>query len=95
MAWFREKRDAGVRVTGKAMPAEALRLHKENGSQSCKASLGWFSRNLRIRITKLKNLSTRSSTMDVECCATCVDLLNVILCRFLNLSNQPSDALND
>jgi hypothetical protein len=34
MAWFREKRDAGVRVTGKAMQAEALRLHKENGSQS-------------------------------------------------------------
>jgi hypothetical protein len=31
MAWFREKRDAGVRVTGKAMRAEALRLHKENG----------------------------------------------------------------
>jgi hypothetical protein len=54
MAWFREKRDAVVRVT--------------------------------------KNLSTQSSTMDVERCVTCVDLLNAILCRFLNLSNQPSDC---
>lgn len=44
MIWFKEKRSAGIHVTGKAMRIEALRLHKENGSQSFKASLGWFNK---------------------------------------------------
>lgn len=42
ISWFRERREAGVRVTGKEMKTEALRLHKENGSQSFKVSCGWF-----------------------------------------------------
>ena len=42
MFWFREKRSAGIRVTGKAMRTKALRFHSENGSQSFKASTGWF-----------------------------------------------------
>jgi hypothetical protein len=42
MFWFMEKRAARIRVTGKAMDAEASRLHSENGSQSFKASTGWF-----------------------------------------------------
>lgn len=29
ISWFSERREAGVRVTGKGMKTEALRLHKE------------------------------------------------------------------
>jgi hypothetical protein len=42
MQWFTERRSKGVRVTGKALKYEALRLHQQNGSQSFKASCGWF-----------------------------------------------------
>ena len=31
MEWLTERRDAGVRVTGKRLRQEALRLHKEKG----------------------------------------------------------------
>ena len=68
MAWFREKRDAGVRVTGKAMPAEALRLHKENGSQSCKASLGWFD-----KFKKRHKITFRRSTHVAQHSTSIVD----------------------
>lgn len=42
--WFEERRECGIRVTGKALRHEALRLHRENGSQSFKASNGWYRR---------------------------------------------------
>jgi hypothetical protein len=42
--WFTDRRAAGVRVTGKALRFEALQLHKQFGSQSFKASKGWFNR---------------------------------------------------
>jgi hypothetical protein len=57
MFWFREKRAAGIRVTGKAMRAEALRLHSENGSQSFKASTGCFD-----KFKKRHNITFRRST---------------------------------
>jgi len=57
ISWFRERREAGVRVTGKGMKTEALRLHKENGSQSFKASCGWFR-----RFKKRNNITFRRST---------------------------------
>lgn len=44
MDWFQERRSCGVRVTGKSLRQEALRLHRENGSQSFKASNGWYKR---------------------------------------------------
>jgi len=55
--WFFERREQGVRVTGKALKNEALRLHKENGSQSFKASCGWF-RSFKKR----HNISFRRTT---------------------------------
>ena len=57
LKWFRERRDAGVRVTGKAMKMEAIRLHKAYGNQSFKASAMWFS-----RFKRRHNLSFRRST---------------------------------
>ena len=52
-------RKKGVRVTVKSLSLkrEALRLHKCNGSQSFKASRGWF-RNFKRR----HNLSFRRTT---------------------------------
>lgn len=44
MRWFEERRECGVRVTGKSLRREALRLHMENGNQSFKASNGWYRR---------------------------------------------------
>lgn len=44
MRWFEERRQQGVRVTGKKLKQEALRLHSENGNQSFKASNGWYRR---------------------------------------------------
>lgn len=57
MQYLQEKRSAGVRVTGKALKYEALRLHKNNGSQSFKASCGWF-RSFKKR----HNISFRRAT---------------------------------
>ena len=42
VTWLLERREKGVRVTGKYLRAEALRLHKQNGSQSFKAWNGWY-----------------------------------------------------
>lgn len=44
MRWFDERRECGVRVTGKSLRHQALRLHRENGNQSFKASNGWYRR---------------------------------------------------
>lgn len=55
--WFTERRAAGVRVTGKGLKHEALRLHRENGSQSFKASCGWFA-----SFKRRHNISFRRST---------------------------------
>lgn len=44
LTWFSKQREAGIRVTGNALKQEALRLHKERGSQSFRASQGWFRR---------------------------------------------------
>lgn len=55
--WFTDRRAAGVRVTGKALRFEALQLHKQFGSQSFKASKGWFN-----RFKKRHNISFRRST---------------------------------
>ncbi len=42
MEWFKERREAGARVTGKSLRREALRLHKLYGNQSFKASCRWL-----------------------------------------------------
>lgn len=55
--WMKEVRDKGGRVTGKALKRECVRLHKENGSQSFKASCGW----LRC-FKKRNNISFRRTT---------------------------------
>ena len=57
LEWLSERREAGVRKTGKALKREALRLHRANGSQSFKASCGWYT-----RFIKRHNLSLRRST---------------------------------
>ncbi|MES9880141.1 MAG: hypothetical protein ABW185_04590 [Sedimenticola sp.] len=57
LAWFNERRSAGIRVTGKALKYEALRLHKAGGNQSFKASCGWF-RRFKTR----NNISFRRTT---------------------------------
>lgn len=44
LKWFYECCDSGVRVTGRGLRVEAMRLHKESGCQSFKASNGWFTR---------------------------------------------------
>lgn len=46
-----------MRVTGKALKYEAMRLHKSNGNQSFKASQGWFA-----KFKKRNNFSFRRST---------------------------------
>ncbi|KAH3707889.1 hypothetical protein DPMN_067308 [Dreissena polymorpha] len=40
MRWFEERRQQGVRVTGKKLKQEAFRFYSENGNQSFKASNG-------------------------------------------------------
>ena len=55
--WFEKRRQARVRVTGKALKREALRLHEENGNQSFKGSAGWFR-----RFCKRHNIAFRRST---------------------------------
>ena len=57
LAWFEERRAASVRVTGKSLKYEAMRLHKLNGNQSFKASQCWFA-----KFTKRHNISFRRST---------------------------------
>lgn len=44
LSWIKERREAGVRVTGKGLQRQALQLHKQQGNQSFKASLGWLTR---------------------------------------------------
>ena len=75
IAWFEERREAGVRVTGKAMKNEALRLHKENGSQSFKASCGWFA-----RFKKRHGISFRRTTHISQ---KSVDITNGLVDKFL------------
>lgn len=57
ISWFQERRSAGIRVTGKSLKHEALRLHKLNGSQSFKASQGWFT-----KFKKRHDISFRRTT---------------------------------
>jgi len=57
ISWFQEHRSAGVRVTGKSLKQEALRLHRLNGSQSFKASQGWFA-----KFKKRHDISFRRTT---------------------------------
>jgi hypothetical protein len=42
LRWMQERREEGVRVTGKALKREGLRLHSIFGNQDFKASHGWF-----------------------------------------------------
>ena len=57
IAYFEERRNKGVRVTGKAFKSEALRLHKAYGNQSFKASSSWYR-----RFKKRHNISLRRAT---------------------------------
>ena len=57
LGWIQKRRNAGARVTGKALKAEAMRLHRLNGNQQFKASCGWL-RKFRRR----HNLKFRKST---------------------------------
>lgn len=41
-AWINRRREAGARVTGKALKQECLRQHRLNGNQQFKASCGWL-----------------------------------------------------
>lgn len=64
--WFFERREAGVRVTGKSLKMEALRLHRENGSQSFRASNGWFTRfKKRHYITLWRTTHVRQKSVAV------------------------------
>ena len=55
--WFHDRRAAVVCVTGKVLKQEALRLHRNNGSQSFKASCGWF-----CKFKKRYNINFRRAT---------------------------------
>lgn len=44
LKWFRERRDAGIRVTGKAFNLEAMRLHKAYINESFKACAMFLTR---------------------------------------------------
>lgn len=57
ITWMEECRDKGVRVTGKGLKQECLRLHKLNGNQSFKASCGWLR-----SFMKRHNISFRRAT---------------------------------
>ena len=57
LRWFKERRDKGVRVTGKGLQNEALRLHRCHGNQSFKASSMWF-----YRFKKRHGISFRRPT---------------------------------
>ena len=57
LAWFDDRCEAGVRVTGKSLKTEALRLHKLKGNQNFKASQGWYS-----SFIKCNKISMRRST---------------------------------
>ena len=56
-SWVTERREAGCRVTGGAIRKEALRLHRLKGSQSFKASDGWYD-----KFMKRYNLAQRRQT---------------------------------
>ena len=43
LEWLNERRKAGARVTGKSLQQYAMKLHRENGSQSFKASADGYS----------------------------------------------------
>ena len=57
--WLERRREMGVRVTGKALKKEALRLHRsqDHGDHQFKASCGWLR-----RFMKRQNLSFRRAT---------------------------------
>ena len=57
LEWLNERRKAGARVTGKSLRQCAMKLHRENDSQSFKASAGWYS-----RFKKRNGISHRRST---------------------------------
>lgn len=57
LKWFKERRDSGVRVMGKGLKMEAMRLHVESGCQSFKASNRWFT-----RFKKRNSISFRRTT---------------------------------
>lgn len=56
-SWMKERRQAGVRVTGKALKTQARKLHLSKGNQSFKGSCGW----LRC-FMKRHNISFRRQT---------------------------------
>ena len=70
--WLKDRRSAGVRVTGKALKEEALRLHKITGNQSFKASCQWFSRFKRRHGISFRR-TTHISQKSVEVTDTRVD----------------------
>ncbi len=57
LQWMVERRDKGARVTGTSLRQECLKLHRQYGSQSFKASTGWFR-----RFKKRHNILFRRST---------------------------------
>lgn len=92
--WFQDRRAEGVRVTQKMLKYEVLRMHKDNGSQSFKASAGWVR-----RFKRQHNISFRTGThisyQPKEISDERVDrFLNLVL-RMRRLHNYPDRCLGN
>ena len=68
MTWLNRHREKGVRVTGKALKREALRLHKTEGNQGFKASCTWLR-----KFMKRHNISFRRATHVSQKCVSILD----------------------
>ena len=55
--WLNERRNKGVRLTGKALKREAMRFHKTSEKQSLKVSCGWFR-----KFKRRNNITFRATT---------------------------------
>ena len=74
--WFEQRREKGVRVTGKGLTREALQLHKTSGNQSFKASCSWF-----LKFKRRHGLSFRRVTHIAQ---KSHDVIDEKIDRFLN-----------
>lgn len=92
--WFQERRAAGVRVTGKALKQESLRLHKANGSQSFKASTGWFRRFKKRRGITFRR-ATHISQQPKEVTDERVDKFLKFVLRMRRVRNYPDRCIGN
>jgi hypothetical protein len=77
--WLLEQRTRGHRVSGKRLKSKALRLHKEKGNQSFKASDGWLQRWRKRHKVSLRRKTTTAQQLPQDLGDKVVDFHHQII----------------